>query len=159
MWASKSDTLLMRAIGSYGHGMARARHEMPIVQDLRRDVAAAKKLRLRWWAILPLIICAVFVSWAFDHFGRLATALPTMNVAAVFAFILFLKRNLIGQPWFWATLILVAIPHVLLILLAPWTTSWFPAIAIGGIDSLDFCVLLGVIAMVGRFMDGPKAVR
>lgn len=139
--------------------MARGCHEMAIVHDLKRDLADAKKLRLRWWAVLPLIVCAVFVCWAFDHFGKLNEALPAMNIAGVFAFILALKRNLIERMWFWVTLFILAVPHVLLILFVPWTSRWVPAIAIGGIDSLDFCAMLVVIDMIGRCMDSSKAVR
>ena len=132
---------------------------MPIVDDIKRDVAAAKRVRIPVWAYLPLIVAAFLVSWMFDHFGKLSEALPAINVVGMLGFVVVLKRKLMGRAWFWITMIIVAALHVLLVLFIPWTTKWVPALAIAVIDSLDVCAILGTIAVVGRLVDGPKTTR
>jgi hypothetical protein len=42
------------------------------------------------------------------------------------------------------------------VLFVPWTSKWVPAIVIAGIDSADLIVMLTILAIVGRFMGGPK---
>jgi hypothetical protein len=46
-----------------------------------------------------------------------------------------------------------------LILFIPWTTKWVPAATIAGIDTVDFCVLLAILAVVGKFVEGPKTAE
>lgn len=132
---------------------------MPIVDDIKSDVAAAKRVRLPWWATLLIILGAVFFSWMFDHFGQLSAALPAMNAMGMLGFVLVLKKKLMGRLWFWITMAIVAVLHVLLVLFIPWTTNWVPAIVIAVIDSLDICAILGIIVVVGRLVEGPKSVR
>jgi hypothetical protein len=95
----------------------------------------------------------------FDHFGRLNMALPVLNCMAVFGFLIALKWQLRRRIWFWCILIFIAALHVPLILLIPWTNQWVPALAIGAIDSADFCVIVWVLAAVGRVMEAPKAAN
>src|SRR5215472_13237649 len=129
---------------------------MPIVDDIKRDVAAAKQVRIPVWAYLPLIVAAFLVSWMFDHFGKLGEALPAINVIGMLGFVLVLKRKLMGRAWFWITMIAVAALHVLLVLFIPWTTKWVPALAIAVIDSLDVLAILALVAVIGRLVDGRK---
>jgi hypothetical protein len=56
-------------------------------------------------------------------------------------------------------MIFIAALHVPLILLIPWTTQWVPALAIGVIDSADFCVIIWVLAAVGRLMEGQETTE
>jgi len=35
-----------------------------------------------------------------------------------------------------------------------WTTKWVPAIAIAAIDSADLIVMLTILSVVGKFMEG-----
>jgi hypothetical protein len=130
---------------------------MSLVHEVKSDIKAAKKWRLPRWAILPGIAFGVLCAWLFDHFGELNLMLPIWNSVAVLCFVLFLKRKLWRHAWFWITMTAVVALHVPLILLVPWGTRWVPALAIGGIDSLDFCLILWVLALVGKFMGGPKA--
>jgi hypothetical protein len=54
-------------------------------------------------------------------------------------------------------MIIMAALHVPLILFIPWTTKWVPALAIAAIDSADFCVILAVLSIAGKYMEGQKA--
>jgi len=47
--------------------------------------------------------------------------------------------------------------HLALLLFIPWTTKWVPAIAIGAIDSVDFCIALWILAVVGKLVQRSKA--
>jgi len=132
---------------------------LPLIDDIKSDIQAAKKMHLPRWSILPGIIIAFLCSWLFDHFGKLSMTLPTLNCIAVFGFLIALKWKLRRRIWFWCVMIFLAALHVPLILLIPWTTSWVPALAIGVIDSADFCVVVWILAAIGRLMDGPMTAE
>ena len=129
---------------------------MQITSAIKDDIKAAKTMRLPWWGVLCIIIGALPIYWLFDHFGKLSTALPLLNSLGVIGFVLVLKRQLRRYVWFWITMALIAALHIPLILFVPWTMRWIPALAIAAIDSVDLVVMLAVLAVVGRFMEGPK---
>ena len=130
---------------------------MPVGQDLKRDIEAAKKLRLPWWAVLCLLVVGMPIPWFFAHFGKLNLFLPTFSSVAVLAIVIVIKFKLRRHAWFWGTMAGLAALHVVLVLLVPWTTKWVPALAIGAIASADVIVMLAIIAVVERFMEGPNA--
>jgi hypothetical protein len=124
--------------------------------DIKGDIDAAKKLHLPWWGLLGVIFVGFFGAWLFDHFGRLDLVLPVLNCIAVFGFLIALKWKLRRRSWFWGIMIFIAALHVPLIMFIPWTTQWVPALAIGVIDSADFCLIVWILAAVGRLMEEPK---
>jgi len=67
-----------------------------------------------------------------------------------------LKWRLRRHAWFWITMTVIVALHVPLILFVPWGTRWVPALAIAAIDSLDFCLILWILAVVGKFIEGPR---
>ena len=130
---------------------------MSLIDDIRIDIAAAKKLRLPPGGILGVIVGSVPIYWLFDHFGKLNMALPVLNFIAVFGFLVALKWRFRRRIWFWALFAVLAALHVELILFIPWTTRWVPVLAIAVMDSADFCLIVWIFAAVGRLMEGPKA--
>lgn len=126
---------------------------MPIIDDIRNDIHAAKKMRLPRWSILPGIVLSFLCSWMFDYFGKLSMVLPVLNCIGVFGFLIALKWKLRDRAWFWGIMTLVAAFHVPLIMFIPWTTQWVPALAIGVIDSADFCLIVWILAAVGRLIE------
>jgi hypothetical protein len=52
---------------------------MPLVNEIKGDIKAAKKMRLPWWGVLCLIFGSLPIYWLFDHWGRLSIALPALN--------------------------------------------------------------------------------
>jgi hypothetical protein len=132
---------------------------MPLGIDIKSDIKAAKKMRLPWWAVLCVIIAGFLGAWLFDHFGRLSLMLPTCNGVAVLGFAIAAKWKLRMRAWFWITMAVLAALHVPLVLFVPWTTRWVPALAIAVIDSADFCLMLWIISIVGKFMEGQKTAE
>lgn len=132
---------------------------MSIANEVKSDIKAAKKMRLPWWAVLCLLVFGMPLPWLFDHFGRLNLMLPMWNSVAVLGFMLALKWKLRRHAWFWITMTVIAVLHVPLILFVPWGTRWVPALAIAAIDSLDFCLILWILSVVGRFMGEQKAAE
>lgn len=130
---------------------------MSIANDVKSDVKAAKKMRLPWWAVLCLLVFGMPLPWLFDDFGRLNLMLPMWNSVAVLGFMFVLKWRLRRHAWFWITMAVIAGLHVPLVLLVPWGTRWVPALAIAAIDSVDFCLILWILSVVGELMEGPKA--
>ena len=80
-----------------------------------------------------------------------------LNVIAVLGFVLILKRQLWRHSRFWGAMAFIAVLHAPLIVLVPWTTKWVPALAIAAIDSVDFCLILWVLAVVEKFLGGPNS--
>ncbi len=126
---------------------------MSLAADVKRDIKAAQKIRLSWWAVLLLLIGGMPLPWLFDHFGRPNLMLPMWNIIAVFGFLIALKWNLRRCAWFWVTIVILAALHVPLILSIPWTSQWVPALVIAVIDSVDFCLMLWIVSIVGRLAE------
>lgn len=129
---------------------------MSLANDVRREIKAAKKLRMPGWGVVCLMIGTLVCLCLVDNFGKLDLVLPIMNSIVVLGFMLGFKRKLWRHAWFWGTMAVIAALHVPLILFVPWTTKWVPALAIAVIDSVDFCLILWILAVVGKFMGGPK---
>lgn len=132
---------------------------MPLIDDIKSDIQTAKKMRLPRWGILPGIIIAFLCSWLFDYIGKLSMVLPVLNSIGVFGFLIALKWKLRRRSWFWGIMIFIAALHVPLIMFIPWSTLWVPALAIAVIDSADFCLIVWILAAVGRLMGEQEATR
>jgi len=129
---------------------------MPLADEIKGDIRAAKKIRLPWWALLCLGIGSFLAAWLFDHLGKFNLVLPTLNCIFVLGFTVAVKRKLKRHAWFWGTMAILVALHVPLVLFVPWTTKWVPALLIAAIDSADLIVMLAILAVVERFMEGPK---
>jgi ABC-type multidrug transport system permease subunit len=129
---------------------------MPLADEIKGDIRAAKKIRLPWWALLCLGIGSFLAAWLFDHLGKFNLVLPTLNCIFVLGFTVAVKRKLKRHAWFWGTMAILVALHVPLVLFVPWTTKWVPALLIAAIDSADLIVMLAMLTVVERFMEGPK---
>jgi hypothetical protein len=130
---------------------------MSLVDDIKGDIEAARKIRAPWWGLLCVGISSLLLSWLLDRLGRFELVIPTLNSTLVLGFAVAVKRNLRRRPWFWGTMAIVAALHIPLILFFPWTTQWVPALAIVAIDSADLIVILTIISVVGKFVEGTAS--
>lgn len=126
---------------------------MQLADDIRNDIKEARKFRLPGWAIVCGIVASTLSAWLFDYFGRLDLDLPTWNCLFVFGFIIVLKRTRARFAWFWVTMTIFSALHVALIVFVPWTTKWVPAVAIGGVDTVDFVAMLAILSIVERLVN------
>ena len=132
---------------------------MQLANDVKSDIKAAKKLRMPGWAVVCGIIVSFLCAQLFDRFGKLNLVLPILNSIGVLGFMIAFKRKLWRHAWFWGTMAVIAALHVPLILFVPWGTKWVPALAIAVIDSADFCLILWILAVVGKLMGAQKAAE
>jgi hypothetical protein len=132
---------------------------MSLANDVRREIKAAKKLRMPGWVMLCLAIGTFLCLRLFDNLGKLDLVLPTMNSILVLGVMLVLKRRLWWHMWFWVIMVVIAALHVVLILFVPWTTKWVPALAIAVIDSADFCAIVWIFAAFEKLIEGPNAAK
>ena len=116
-----------------------------------------RKMRLPWWGMLGIILGGLPVLILFDHFGKFNLARPTLTSAVIVVIAIALRWKLRGHLWFWITMIVLAALHVPLLLLVPWTTRWVPAFVIIPIGMADLYLMLLVLSVVGKLMEGPKA--
>jgi len=121
---------------------------MSIINDIKNDIRAARKMRLSWWGVICVIVGSFFAAWLFDYWGRNDLVLPVLNSIGVLGFLVALKWEMRAYVGFWIALAAVAALHVPLILLIPWTIKWVPAVAIAGIDTVDFCLMLAIFSVV-----------
>lgn len=128
---------------------------MPLADDIRGDIEAARRIRLPWWGLLCVAIAALLVAWLLDHLGRYELVRPTLVSTAVLGFAVVVKWNLRRRLWFWKTMAIFAVLHVLLILFVPWGTQWVPAMMMAVIGSADISAMLAIISVVGKFVERP----
>jgi hypothetical protein len=129
---------------------------MSLTNDVRDEIKAAKIQRMPGWVVVCVIIVSFLCAQLFERFGKLNLVLPSLNCIGVLGFMIALKRTLWRYAWFWWTMAAIAALHVPLFLFVPWGTKWVPALAIAVIDSADFCLILCILAVVGKFMKEPK---
>jgi hypothetical protein len=148
------------SIGTYGQAQnLEGGQAMSLANDVRSEIKAAKKIRLPGWAVLCLAIGTLLCLFLFDNFGKLDFVLPTMNSILVLGFMLGFKRKLWRHAWFWGTMAVITALHVPLILFVPWGSKWVPALAIAVIDSVDFCLILWILAVVEKSMREPRGAE
>lgn len=127
------------------------------MRQLDSDLHAAKKLRLPWWGVLCwMAACALFV-WLLDHFGKFDLARPVLYSIGMLAVTVAIKRKLRCHVWFWGTVIIFVLLHLLLILFVPWTSNWIPAVVVIPFAIVDLYAMLAVVALVGRFFERNSA--
>jgi hypothetical protein len=146
--------------------------------ELKREIKEAKRLHLSWRTRLLIFIIGAPTTFLFALYERRSAhkkdltgptllemdgysglALPLMIIVGVLSLVILSKWKLKRHAWFWITMTVVAALHVPIILFVPWTTRWVPALAITVIASADFCLILWVLSVVGKFVDGPKAAE
>lgn len=116
-----------------------------------------RQMRLPWWGVLCVIVGALILGLLFVYFGRFDLARPTLISVAIVAIAIAMRWKLRRHLWFWGTMIILAALHVPLILFVHWTTKWVPALVTIPIGLADLYVMLWVLSVVGKFMEGPNA--
>lgn len=95
----------------------------------------------------------------FALYGGLELAMPLTVTISALGFVVYLKWKLRQHAWFWITMTVIAALHVPLILFVPWTTKWVPGWAVAGFATVDFVLILWILLVVERLMEGPKTVE
>jgi len=132
---------------------------LPIDIDFGRDLGAARMFHLPWWVLLAPGVSSAVCAASFDHIKRIELALPVMNSGVVFGYLIALRWNLRKRIWFWGTIIVCAALPVPLIMAIPWTTKWVAPFAIATIGTVDFCVVLAVLAFIQSSVDENEAAE
>lgn len=134
-------------------------HKSQVVKEIKSDIKTAKKIWLPWWGVLCIMVVTIPLVLLFDRFGKVGIALPALDSTAILTLAIVIKWNLRRNVWFWITMAIVVVLHVLLILSVPWTDKWVPASTIAGIGVVDLVVILVVVSIVENFMRGEKTAE
>jgi hypothetical protein len=127
-----------------------------ITNDIKNDLKTARKVWLPWWGVMCWMGASGLIIGLLLALGRFDLALPTLSCVGTVLFTIICEWKLRRHLWFWITMSSIAALHVPLILFVPWTTKWVPALAVAAISSLDFCVMLTILSVVRKFMEGTK---
>jgi len=120
--------------------------------SLGSDWKTFQRMRLPWWGLLCLMVCALPITWLLDHSGRLALARPLLYSLVVLLVAIMVKWELRRHLWFWVTITVVAGLHVPLLVLIPWTTGWIPAIVALPVGIADLYLILTLLSFVGKLV-------
>lgn len=77
---------------------------MSQIDDVKREIQEAKKLRLSWRTKLLIILIGAPTTFLVAVYGKLQLALPLMNIVGVLGLMIFFKWKLRKQAWFWITM-------------------------------------------------------
>src|SRR5579863_2936910 len=102
-------------------------------------------MRMPWWGVLCWMTSCAFIFWLFDHFGKFELARPALYCIGMLGIVFALKWNLRRHVWFWITMIVIILIHILLILSVPWTTKWVPAIVIVPFGIADVYAMIWIL--------------
>lgn len=133
---------------------------MSPINELKREIQGAKKLRLSWRTKLLIVVIGTPTLFLYLVYGgRLERVWPFMITIGVLGIVIRFKWNLRRQTWFWVTMAVIAVLHVLWVLFVPWTTKWIPVFVYIGIVTADFVLILWILLVVEKFMGDPKAAE
>jgi phosphatidylserine synthase len=90
------------------------------------------------------------------YLGRPDLTFQAVCCALVLAAVIKVSGKLRTQWWFWATMIPVALTHVLFILRVPWP-KWVPAGILIGFAAVDLLMIFYLISFVAKLM-GKEAL-
>jgi phosphatidylserine synthase len=116
-------------------------------------------MRLPWWGVVGIFFGSLALCWVLNRFGRLEESIPIAGGSAMCTIAVRLKWELRDRPWFWITMAIVVLIHILLIVNIPWTSRWIPSIAMAAVASADLIVIIIIIAVVQRLVEGPAPRR
>ena len=125
------------------------------MNELKREIHEAKKLRLSWRTQLLMVVIGTPTLFLYLVYGgRLERVWPFMLTFGVLGIVIRFKWKLRRQTWFWVTMAVIAVIHVLWVLFVPWTTKWIPAFVYIGIATADFVLILWILLVVERLVGG-----
>lgn len=133
---------------------------MSQMNELKREIHEAKKLRLSWRTQLLIILIGTPTFFLYLVYGgRIELVWPSMLTVIVLGVVIRFKWKLRKQAWFWVTMAVIAVLHFLWVLFVPWTTKWIPVFVYTGLATVDFVLILWILLVVERLIGGPKAAE
>ena len=133
---------------------------MSQMNELKREIQEAKKLRLSWRTQLLMVVIGTPTFFLYlIHGGRLELFWPLAISIGVIGIVIRFKWKLRRQTWFWVTVAVIAVLHVLWVLFVPWTTKWIPVFVYIGIATADFVLILWILLVVEKFMGKAKTTE
>jgi hypothetical protein len=99
------------------------------------------------------ILLAVAVFFMFAYLGEPGRGRAAAISAGVLTMAVGASWDLKQEVWYWATVALLAVCHVPVILLVPWTDKSYPGLELLPAAMLDFVIIIAAIRLV------EKAVR
>lgn len=106
--------------------------------------------------VIFLFAAPFFVAFAIH--GDLGRARAAAVCASVFGVTIWSRRHLMRKAWFWIVLLLLAVAHVPLILLVPWSDAGLPVYGLLPIALVDFAYVCGPIWLIENAMSRDSKI-
>lgn len=131
---------------------------MSQINELKREIQEAKKLRrLSWRTKLLMIVIGIPTFYLYLIYGgRIQLVWPSMLTFIVLGVVIRFKWKLRKQAWFWVTMAVIAVLHILWVLFVPWTTKWIPVFVYTGLATVDLVLILWILLLVEKFAGTQK---
>ncbi|HET8637383.1 MAG TPA: hypothetical protein VFL96_11075, partial [Acidobacteriaceae bacterium] len=106
--------------------------------------------RLNTQTALVVMLCGVAVFFLFTDPAKGRAA--AISVAMILT-VVWLRWDLRKHVWFWVTIILLALLHVLLVLFVPWSNIDYPGVVLLPQSLFDLAALYGCIKLVEKVVN------
>jgi hypothetical protein len=90
-------------------------------------------------------ICAIFLFLREPGNARAGWFLSAVIVIAVRV-----RWDLHKKMWFWPTIAVISLVHILAIIMVPWTSRWIPSVVIFPFCAVDGVAILGILQLMEK---------
>src|SRR5277367_6345804 len=134
---------------------------MSLIHELKCELQEAKKLRrVSWRTKLLMVVLGTPMFFLYlIHGGRLELFWPSMLTVIVLGVVIRFKWKLRKQAWFWVTMAVIAVLHVLWVLFVPWTTKWIPVFVYTGLATVEFVLIIWILLVIEKLMGKQKTAE
>jgi hypothetical protein len=110
----------------------------------------------RKW-LLATMLCMIPVFLLFAYFGDPGRGRAAAIATGAIMLAVGGRSSLKSQRWFWVTLAVIIVLHVLLVVLIPWTSKSYPGPILLPFGALDYFIVWGCIKLVEKAMSRGDA--
>jgi hypothetical protein len=110
------------------------------------------------WAIASLLITSPILL-VFMYFGRPGNGRAAWFCAVAISLATRFRWELSGEKWFWPSIAAIALIHLPLIFLFPWSAAWVPSFVIFPFVLVDIFLILVLIHRVELYLGRSKTSK
>jgi len=106
----------------------------------------------RYFWTLGIMVLTSPLFFLFDSLGKPGNGRAAWIGAGMILIVMKVRWELRKHKWFWLTMFFIVAAHVPLVVFAPWTSRWIPAVGILPIGVADIAVMFGCLHIIEKWM-------